>query len=90
MVPVVHAVGFNMYEEIKCLEVQCRRNHGCEWCNETVSKGEKAQYRVYVFEGDFNTGWMHPECWRAMEDSPNDVISERWVPGEPQRGKILG
>lgn len=51
--------------------------------------GTKAQYRVYVFDGDFNRGWMHPECFVAMNKSSWDVIGEEFIVGENTRGKTI-
>ena len=54
------------YQELKCKEVTVRKAKRCEWCPEMISIGEKAQVRVYVYDGDFHDEKMHPECYAAM------------------------
>lgn len=33
-----------------------------------INIGDKAQVRVYVYDGDFHYEKMHPECYAAMMD----------------------
>ena len=47
-------------------EVHTRKEHRCEWCGEMIETGSKARYRAYVFDGDFTSEHMHPECYAAM------------------------
>lgn len=77
------------YEEISCKNVKCRKEARCEWCNEMIHVGDRCVYRAYKFEGNFNEGRMHPECFSAMENSSHDAVSEGWVQGEPDRGMPL-
>lgn len=77
------------YEEIQSKHVKGRKDHSCEWCNETITKGETHLYRAYRFEGDFNAGRMHLECEKAMDRSPYDLVSEGFYPGECSRGQAL-
>jgi len=76
-------------EEIQSKTVKCRKDHWCEWCEQRILSGEKAQYRVYIFDGDFNSGHMHLECFEAMNDSDQRALAYGWTPGEPTRGKSL-
>lgn len=69
-------------------EVTSRKNHRCGWCSESITKGDRARYRVYVFDGEFTSDYMHPECYEAMNGSAREVICEGWVPGDFQRGEI--
>jgi hypothetical protein len=78
-----------MYSEISCKTVKCKKNHQCEWCAEEIEKGATAQARSYKLEGELNNAWMHLECFKAMEDSPYDLVSEGWIAGEPKRGESL-
>ena len=77
------------YEEIRAAHPVARKDYRCEWCAQTISKGEKHLHRVYRFEGDFNDGRMHLECEVAMDKSPWDEVADGWVAGEPQRGVTL-
>ena len=75
------------YDELQNREVTCRKNHSCEWCAQPIKAGEKAQYRAYVFDGEFTTGWQHPECYEAMCDHPHQwELAEGWTPGDYRRG----
>lgn len=72
-------------------DVVCRKPHGCEWCAETINAGERANYRVYIFEGDFCHGWMHMVCWMAMVESTHlnpDVGTDGWIIGDPNKGEV--
>lgn len=69
-------------------EVTVRKARRCGWCSERIDKGQKARYRTYVFDGEFTSDHMHPECYDAMGQSRNDVICEGWMPGDFERGQI--
>lgn len=43
-----------------------RKPHRCAWCGEKIDAGENAQYRAFIWEGDFGTDYMHPECYEAL------------------------
>ena len=49
--------------------VVTRKSHVCAWCGEDIEPFQSARYRSYVFEGDFNSDYMHPECYYAMNRS---------------------
>jgi hypothetical protein len=77
------------YSEIGSTYRVARAAHSCEWCGETVQKGELHFYRVYRFEGDFNSGRMHLECEFAMQKSDRESVASGWYPGEFKRGEIV-
>lgn len=77
------------YQEIREKVVKPRKHHTCEWCATPCIAGEPCVYRAYIFEGDFNSGYMHMECFDAMGKSDHELVSEGWIPGEPTRGVPL-
>ena len=72
--------------ELKNKEVICAKMHVCGWCGEWIDIGEKAQYRVYKWEGDFVDGHEHPECYQAMLTLDYRDAQEGWMPGDYKRG----
>lgn len=64
-----------------------RKRHRCAWCCEWCEVGEPARYRAYRFDGEFQTDYMHPECYDAMGKSNLD--GEGFGFGEMQRGKTM-
>lgn len=74
------------YEEISHKEVTGRKDYKCEWCGQTISKGDKHISRAYKFDGDFGAGRMHFECAQAMRDSSHDALADGWGFGELDRG----
>jgi hypothetical protein len=70
----------------KC--VTTRKLHQCAWCGESIEAGSKAQYRSYIFESEFTTSYMHPECEEAMGNS-DFYDDEGFAPGEFKRGKTV-
>lgn len=74
------------YEEISAKHVVGRKEYFCEWCSESISKGEKHFVRFYAFEGQTNSGRMHLECEMAMGDEDPQNLSEGWTPGDYRRG----
>lgn len=76
------------YVELKTKEVTVRKRRQCEWCGEVIEVGERAWYRVYVYDG-FATGYQHPECFDAMSNAPYDLnenLIYGWHPGDFVRG----
>ena len=72
--------------ELKSVEITKRKRCvRCRWCGEKIEIGDKAQYRVYTFDG-FQTEYLHRECYSAMgrakeEMHPDDYYyfcSEGW------------
>jgi len=71
--------------------VTCRKEHRCEWCPDVVEKGTKAHYRAGVFDGDFYSGHLHPECYTAIENSSDEahewMRDSGFMPHDQLRGK---
>ena len=61
-----------------------RKPRECNWCGEKIEKGESAETWSGVFDGDFFTSTMHPECHEAMLVRPYPVHG--FVFGENERG----
>ena len=60
------------YEELKTREIKkVRKEHSCVWCNFLIHVKESAIYRVYRFDGYFQTDYMHLECYEAMKSGDN-------------------
>jgi hypothetical protein len=74
------------YREVSSTDVKVRKQHMCGWCSEAISKGEAARARSYIFDGQFISDWMHPECFTAMNNSNYRNICEGWTPGDFERG----
>ena len=75
-----------MVTELRTKEVITRKPHQCEWCGEQIAKGEKAQARGYVNDGDMVSSHQHPECYQAMQGVDNWELEEGWFPGDYMRG----
>jgi hypothetical protein len=67
-------------------EVITRKTHVCAWCGEDIEPFQSANYRSYVFQGDFTTDYMHPECHDAMNRA-DYFDDEGFDPGVNTRGK---
>lgn len=76
------------YRSITDREVVVRKQHMCEWCAHVIVKGEKSRLRVYVLGRELITGWMHLDCYGAMNDSAHDIVCEGWMAGDFERGEI--
>lgn len=50
--------------------VKCRIEHRCEWCGEKIPAGDQAYYYSGVWEGDWQSWYMHPECEKACTKEP--------------------
>jgi len=74
-----------VYLELKSKTVVARTTHQCEWCGEAIHPGVMSKYRAYVFDGQFNHGWMHMDCHDAMA-SIDWEDGDCWSPGEFKRG----
>lgn len=67
-------------------ELIVRKDHMCGWCSETIYKGQTAQYRSYVFDGEVNSDRLHTECYAALANSDREAICEGWMPRDFERG----
>ena len=65
--------------------VECRKFHLCVWCGEEIQNGEKAYYRVYIFDGEFMTDYLHIECHDATYKADVDP-DEGFYPYSYSRG----
>lgn len=61
-------------------------HHKCVWCGEKISSHSSAINRVYIFEGDFNSDYLHPECNNALEKADN--LEDGFDAGSFKRGTI--
>lgn len=52
----------------------CRKPTRCYWCGEIIEIGKPKTTTATVFEGDFQTSNLHPECFDALQ---------RWQAAEP-------
>ena len=78
-----------MYQEIDDgRTVIVRKDRHCEWCGETIHKGEKCIKRTYRFDGEFNDARQHPECFEAMKRDP--YSREGFEAGAQRRGMTIG
>lgn len=62
------------------------KDRRCIWCPEKILAGEPARYRVYKFDGDFQTDYMHPECGAAMDALPRGELCEGFEASSYKRG----
>ncbi len=76
------------YVELRSKDVTVSKDHPCIWCGELIEVGKTARYRVYTFDDEFASDWMHPECLKAMQSAPPDEAEDGWYPGEFKRGSI--
>lgn len=77
------------YVELSTVKVKAaRKARRCEWCSEQVEVGSPCVRRTYIFEGDFHSEGMHPECFEAMECSPEE-LEEGWTAGDFRRGSPI-
>ena len=74
------------YQAIREQDVRPRKARVCEWCGQRIEVGELAHFRAYKFDGEFVSGYMHPECNTASVNAPHDMICDGWSPGDFARG----
>ena len=67
-----------------------RRICRCCWCEEAIEAGQPSIYIAGIFEGDFFTDRMHPECKTAATRwyDENDCWGEPWPCEAMNRGGI--
>ncbi len=68
--------------------VVARKNHKCEWCGESINKGQECAVRVYKLDGNLINARQHPECMSAMFASDID-LDEGFDTGANPRGKAI-
>lgn len=64
-----------------------RKPQPCDWCGKRIEKGSRAYYTAGVWEGDFFTGYAHPECHHAKSHANRDDLMNGWAPGDYARGR---
>jgi hypothetical protein len=63
---------------------KCYLPHTCVWCGEKIDSKQPAINRAYIFEGDFNCDYLHPECNNALVNTPN--LEDGFGIGQFKRG----
>lgn len=66
-----------------------RKEHRCDWCNETILPGHTYATWCGVFEGDFFQSKLHMECHAAMKDAPREDLEDGWEIGTFKRGTAI-
>jgi hypothetical protein len=46
--------------------VTTAKPHRCDMCNGPVPEGDRAHYASGQWNGEFYSGWQHPECWESF------------------------
>lgn len=64
-----------------------RKDHRCEWCGETIPKGEKHVRFCGKWEGEWQNWRMHHECHDYADD--NDALVEGFTPWDNERPEAL-
>ena len=59
------------------------KDHRCEWCGETIPKGEVHAKYTGMWEGDFQNWRMHQECYDVSV--LNDELIDGFAPYENER-----
>lgn len=65
--------------------VMARKTHRCNWCGETINKGDSYVKRFFVCDGEAWTAKMHAECDEAHQSYDYDGESICFL-GQFQRG----
>lgn len=74
-----------MYWELSTrLIKKCLLSHRCVWCGEKIESKESAMYRVYIYEGEFQYDYLHPECQDALNMA--DDLEDGFDEGQFKRG----
>ncbi len=61
------------------------KDYRCEWCGETILKGEKHTHGSGAWEGDWQNWRMHNECFEI--GLLNEEITDGFSPFENERPK---
>jgi hypothetical protein len=52
--------------------VTTRKTHVCDMCGGPIPIQETAHYHANVYDGEFNAGWQHRECWESYFTSGDE------------------
>lgn len=74
-------MSFYRNQQIKAV----RKQRQCTWCGEMILKGEPANYYATTYEGEFQDGYLHPECGPPCATYCRKY--DEYTLGEGQRGK---
>lgn len=61
------------------------KDHRCEWCGETIPKGEVFAHYKGQWQGEWQNWRMHEECHESA--SLSDDLQEGFMPFEGERPK---
>jgi hypothetical protein len=64
--------------------VKTRKDRRCEWCGEDIPKGSTVTYFGGMWDGDWQSWHMHPECHKSAD--LYDFI-DGFTPFENKRGR---
>ena len=74
---------------ISSTEPVARKAHTCEWCGETIERGERHVRYVGTMDGEFQSTRMHSECWSASHDYFATVAwDDEFMPHSFRRGSM--
>ena len=59
------------------------KDHRCEWCGQSIPKGETFVHFVGKWDGEFQDWRMHQECYE--DSSMNDELADGFMPYEHER-----
>lgn len=63
-----------------------RKDHRCEWCGQSIPKGEMFQHFVGKWDNEFQNWRMHDECYNAA--SQDDDLIDGFCPYGNERPKM--
>lgn len=61
------------------------KDHRCEWCGETIPKGEKFAHYKGKWRDEWQNWRMHQECWDARADAD---IQDGFMPYDHECGSV--
>ena len=67
-----------MYQNLSHKDRIARKEHRCDWCNETIHKGEKYHYQTFIYDGVIHDWKSHLSCER--------IVSAIWDYIDPDDG----